>query len=100
MQLRELARLNGTLREDDNRSVLALSAKFHVRDGNSRNVYVQHELQSSAEDRMYPLVSVGSFVLGRILSHAASPTPPFVQSVAEQVTSPPTASTPGDHQFI
>lgn len=45
-------------------------------------------------------VSVGSFVLGRTLSHEASPTPPSVQSVVERATSPLTASTPGEDQLI
>lgn len=39
---------------------------------------------------------VGSFVLGRTLNHEASQTPPFVQSVVEQATSPLTANIPGD----
>ena len=45
-------------------------------------------------------VSVGYFVLGRMLNHAASPIPPSVPSVVEQATSPLTASTPGDDQLI
>ena len=45
-------------------------------------------------------VSVGFFVLGRTLNHAASPIPPSVPSVVEQATSPLTASTPGDDQLI
>lgn len=40
-------------------------------------------------------VSSGFCAPGRTQSPAASPTPPCVQSVAEQVTSPLTASTPG-----
>lgn len=55
------------------------------------------KLQSMSEDCFF--VSVGFFVLGRTLSHAASPTPLSVPSVVEQATSPLTASTPGDEQF-
>lgn len=62
--------------------------------------YVRTKLQSTTDDRMFRFVSVGSFVLGRTLSHAASLIPPSVQSVVEQATSPPTASTPGDNQLI
>lgn len=48
---------------------------------------------------MCAIVSAGSCVHGRTLNHEASPTPPSVQSVAEQDTSPLTANTPGEGGF-
>lgn len=60
----------------------------------------QFKLQLTPEDTISLFFSVGSSVLGRTLSHEASPTPPSVQSVVEPATSPLTASTPGDDHLI
>lgn len=72
-------------------TVVELDAQF--KDGRSL-------VHSTSEDRMCLFVPVGSFVLGRTRSHAASPTPPCVPNVVEQATSPLTASTPGDDHLI
>lgn len=60
----------------------------------------QFKMNRSTKEGMCMFVSVGYFVLGRMLNHAASPIPPSVPSVVEQATSPLTASTPGDDQLI
>lgn len=83
MQLRELARLNGTLREDDNRS----ASLWRLGKGDAVEFWV------------CMIVSAGSCVHGRTLNHEASPTPPSVQSVVERDTSPLTANTPGEGGF-
>lgn len=88
MQLRELARLNGTLREDDNRWVHQAAHWLAV---SVQNAIIQSNVA--------PIV-VGSSVLGRTLSRAASPTPHSVPNVVELVTFPLTASTPGNVQKV
>lgn len=97
MQLRELARLNGTLREDDNR--WETWCRFLEQQVNKCcrcliliNVYFLIFFFLSLSE---------SYAHGRALSLAASQTQLSVQSVVEQVTSHQTASLPGNpsHQW-
>lgn len=78
----------------------SLVMKWWAQEKGSVVYYAQFKLQLTTEERICLFVSVGSFVLGRTLSHEASPTPPSVQSVVERATSPLTASTPGEDQLI